>query len=104
MNLLDAGLISICGEESFGIGSDHIREKDGIWTILAWLSILANVNAEGKEIVSAKHLLEAQWMKYGRNYYMKHDYEGIEIEKADKGKLNRLSFKNFTLKIFQIFE
>ena len=70
-NLLDAGRISICGEESFGTGSDHVREKDGLWAVLCWLNILAEREQTVDEIVTQ------HWAEYGRNYYTRHDYEGI---------------------------
>ncbi|XP_034834687.1 phosphoglucomutase [Maniola hyperantus] len=68
-NLMDAGRLSLCGEESFGTGSDHVREKDGLWAALAWLSVLA---ATGK---SVEEMLVAHWQKYGRNYFTRYDYE-----------------------------
>jgi phosphoglucomutase len=77
-NLLDAGKVTICGEESFGTGSDHVREKDGLWAVLFWLNILA-VRQESVEQIVTKH-----WQTYGRNFYSRHDYEGIETEKANK--------------------
>ncbi len=76
-NLLDAGFATICGEESFGTGSDHVREKDGLWAILLWLNILAVRGGSVAEIL-AQH-----WAKYGRNYYSRHDYEGIATASAD---------------------
>jgi phosphoglucomutase len=75
-NLLDAGRVSLCGEESFGAGSDHIREKDGLWAVLFWLNILA-VGEEGVEA-----LVGAHWDKYGRHYYSRHDYERLDIAVA----------------------
>jgi len=75
-NLLDAGRIVFCGEESFGTGSDHVREKDGLWAVLAWLNILA----VRKESVEA--IVRAHWAEYGRNYYTRHDYEGIDLDAA----------------------
>ncbi len=75
-NLLDAGLITFCGEESFGTGSDHVREKDGLWAVLFWLNLLA---ASGNSVAD---LLKAHWREYGRNYYTRHDYEGIDSELA----------------------
>ncbi len=74
-NLLDAGKIALCGEESFGTGADHIREKDGMWSVLFWLNILAVQDDSVAQIVG-KH-----WHEYGRNYYSRHDYEEIETEK-----------------------
>jgi phosphoglucomutase len=76
-NLLDAGKATICGEESFGTGSDHVREKDGLWAVLLWLNILA-VRKQSVADILAEH-----WAKYGRNYYSRHDFEAIETAKAD---------------------
>lgn len=76
-NLLDAGMATICGEESAGTGSDHVREKDGLWAVLLWLNILA---ASGK---SVDGIARDHWATYGRNYYARHDYEGVESERAD---------------------
>ena len=84
-NLLDAGRIHICGEESFGTGSSHCREKDGFWAVLCWLQILARKNADhSKPLVSVQEIVEEHWAKYGRNYYQRYDYEGLETEAADK--------------------
>jgi phosphoglucomutase len=71
-NLLDAGQVTLCGEESFGTGSDHVREKDGVWAVLFWLNILA---ARRQPVAG---LLGDHWTQYGRNYYSRHDYEGID--------------------------
>ena len=68
-NLLDANKISICGEESFGTGSFHVREKDGIWAILCWLSILAEKNKGSDKFVGVEDVVKAHWKEYGRNYY-----------------------------------
>ena len=76
-NLLDAGRVTICGEESFGTGSDHVREKDGLWAVLLWLNILA-VRKQSVAQILAEH-----WAKYGRNYYSRHDFEAIASDKAD---------------------
>ncbi|HVO05252.1 MAG TPA: alpha-D-glucose phosphate-specific phosphoglucomutase [Burkholderiaceae bacterium] len=75
-NLLDAGRITLCGEESAGTGSNHVREKDGVWAVLLWLSILA---ARGQSVqqIAAQH-----WATYGRNYYTRHDYEGLDTATA----------------------
>ena len=70
-NLLDSNLITICGEESFGTGSNHVREKDGLWAVLYWLQILAVKNC------SVIELIKNHWKQYGRNYYSRHDYESI---------------------------
>ncbi len=75
-NLLDAGSATVCGEESFGTGSDHIREKDGLWAVLFWLNILAARRQSVADIVTA------HWRQYGRNYYSRHDYENVEAEPA----------------------
>ncbi|KAG9273680.1 phosphoglucomutase-1-like [Astyanax mexicanus] len=75
-NLMDAGRLSLCGEESFGTGSDHIREKDGLWAVLAWLSILAT-RKQSVEEVMVEH-----WRTYGRNYYTRYDYEEVDIDAA----------------------
>lgn len=76
-NLLDAGRATLCGEESFGTGSDHVREKDGLWAVLLWLNILA---ATGKGV---KDLLSDHWATYGRNYYSRHDYDDVETDRAN---------------------
>ena len=76
-NLLDAGMATICGEESAGTGSDHVREKDGLWAVLLWLNILA---VRG---ISVDALAREHWARFGRNYYARHDYEGIETARAD---------------------
>jgi phosphoglucomutase len=90
-NLLDAGKATLCGEESYGTGSDHIREKDGLWAVLFWLNLLA---ASGKpvELIAAEH-----WARFGRNYYSRHDYEGIEKAGADE-LMASLRIKLATLK------
>jgi phosphoglucomutase len=73
----------ICGEESFGTGSDHVREKDGIWAVLAWLSILASVNTDpSKPLVTVEDIVKRHWAKYGRNYYVRWDFEGVDKVKA----------------------
>ncbi|XP_010044210.2 phosphoglucomutase, cytoplasmic isoform X3 [Eucalyptus grandis] len=84
-NLMDAGLCSVCGEESFGTGSDHIREKDGIWAVLAWLSILAYKNKEninGGKLVSVEDIVHQHWATYGRHYYTRYDYENVDAGAA----------------------
>jgi len=75
-NLLDAGNITLCGEESFGTGSDHVREKDGLWAVLFWLNLLA----ETRQPVES--LMQEHWKEYGRNYYTRHDYEALDAGKA----------------------
>ncbi|MER8580677.1 alpha-D-glucose phosphate-specific phosphoglucomutase [Mesorhizobium sp. M1423] len=89
-NLLDAGMATICGEESAGTGSNHVREKDGLWAVLLWLNILA---ARGE---SARQIVTEHWAAYGRNYYSRHDYEEVETDRANalvdelRGKLGSL--------------
>ena len=76
-NLLDAGQVTLCGEESAGTGSDHVREKDGVWAVLFWLNILA-VRRE-----SVEQILRGHWQRFGRNYYSRHDYEGVDSAVAN---------------------
>jgi phosphoglucomutase len=76
-NLLDAGRITLCGEESFGTGSDHVREKDGLWAVLFWLNIVA----ERGQTVEA--IVREHWDRFGRNYYTRYDYEGVPTEAAN---------------------
>ena len=75
-NLLDAGDITLCGEESFGTGSNHVREKDGLWAVLFWLQILA------KRRCSVAEIMTEHWNRYGRHYYSRHDYEAVPSEAA----------------------
>jgi phosphoglucomutase len=90
-SLMDAGLANICGEESFGTGADHIREKDGTWAVLFWLNILA---ARGE---SVEAIVRDHWKKFGRNYYCRHDYEEVESDKAH-AVVDALTAKLGTLK------
>jgi phosphoglucomutase len=76
-NLLDAGLVTICGEESAGAGSNHVREKDGLWAVLLWLNILA-ARRESVDSIMRRH-----WAEYGRNFYARHDFETIDSDAAD---------------------
>lgn len=76
-NLLDAGRVTLCGEESYGTGSSHVREKDGLWAILFWLSLQG---ATGRSVDS---LVREHWRTYGRNYYTRHDYEGVPVDAAN---------------------
>jgi len=76
-NLLDAGRVTICGEESAGTGSDHVREKDGLWAVLLWLNILA------RRIEPVDQIMAAHWLQFGRNYYSRHDYEAVPSERAN---------------------
>jgi phosphoglucomutase len=77
-NLLDAGRVTICGEESAGTGSDHVREKDGLWAVLLWLNILAARQQSVDDIV------RDHWATYGRNYYTRHDYDEVDAAVANK--------------------
>jgi phosphoglucomutase len=75
--LLDAGRATLCGEESAGTGSNHVREKDGLWAVLLWLNILA------VKKMSVADLMADHWARYGRNYYSRHDYEGVDAQAAN---------------------
>ncbi|CCF20478.1 Phosphoglucomutase [Pseudorhizobium banfieldiae] len=94
-NLMDAGKVTVCGEESFGTGSDHVREKDGLWAILFWLNIIA-ARKEGVAEIVRKH-----WAEYGRNFYSRHDYEEVDTDAANglmdalRGKLSSLPGQSF---------
>jgi len=77
----------LCGEESFGTGTDHIREKDGLWAMLAWISILIDANkdiAEGDSLVQVKDIVMNHWVKYGRHFYCRYDYEAVESDAANE--------------------
>ncbi|KAK6049606.1 phosphoglucomutase/phosphomannomutase, alpha/beta/alpha domain III [Cooperia oncophora] len=76
-NLMDAGRIYLCGEESFGTGSDHIREKDGVWAMLAWLQILA------EKKLSVEDIVKELWTRYGRNVFTRYDYENVDASGAN---------------------
>ncbi|MBB3137574.1 phosphoglucomutase [Rhizobium pisi] len=89
-NLLDAGMATICGEESSGTGSNHVREKDGLWAVLLWLNILA-VRGESVADIVTQH-----WQTYGRNYYSRHDYEGLDTDAAN-GLMDNLRSQLSTL-------
>jgi phosphoglucomutase len=94
-NLLDAGMATICGEESAGTGSNHVREKDGLWAVLLWLNILA---VRGMSVMD---IAKDHWKTYGRNYYTRHDYEAVKSDAAHKlmdeltAKLSSLPGQNF---------
>ncbi|MCB1877282.1 MAG: alpha-D-glucose phosphate-specific phosphoglucomutase, partial [Chromatiales bacterium] len=94
-NLLDAGRINLCGEESFGSGSDHVREKDGLWAVLFWLNLLA------VRMDTAENIVRQHWRAFGRNYYSRHDYEAVDSDRANslmqklRGDLGRLPGKRF---------
>ncbi len=94
-NLLDAGLVTLCGEESAGTSSNHVREKDGVWAVLLWLNVLAARKQSVAEIV------REHWALYGRNYYSRHDYEEVDADGANalvkslRDRLPRLKGENF---------
>lgn len=105
-NLLDANKVTLCGEESYGTGSNHVREKDGLWAVLFWLNLIA---ATKKSVVQ---LVNEHWQRFGRNFYSRHDYEAINSDKANqlmeglrkqlpelKGKV----FGNYTVKLADDF-
>jgi phosphoglucomutase len=104
----------ICGEESFGTGADHVREKDGMWAVLAWLQILAVKTRQQGKLVTVQDVAEAHWKQFGRNYYARYDYEGVDKpaaeammkSMADKaGKLAGKSFAGgFTIATNDVFE
>ncbi len=105
-NLLDAGKITLCGEESFGTGSNHVREKDGLWAVLFWLNILAVRKQSVAEIVTD------HWQKFGRDVYTRHDYEGVSTDGANalmqelRSRTNQLSkqhFAGYTVKLCDDF-
>jgi len=103
----------ICGEESFGTGADHVREKDGIWAVLAWLQILAAKSAKEKRVVTVEEVTNEHWKTYGRNYYARYDYEGVDKPKAEAmmkamadkaGTLVGKKYGDLTMKINDMFE
>ncbi len=105
-NLMDAGKVTLCGEESFGTGSNHVREKDGLWAVLFWLNILA-LRRQSVETILREH-----WARYGRNFYSRHDYETLPTEKAHGvmqhlkesfGKLQGKSFGRYVVKLCDDF-
>jgi phosphoglucomutase len=96
-NLMDAGMCTVCGEESFGTGSNHVREKDGLWAVLAWLSILAVKRRSVSQIV------RDHWQRHGRSYFERHDYEGLDSRAAHevmdvlRGKIGSLAGSRLAL-------
>lgn len=83
--LFDADKLSICGEESFGTGSNHIREKDGLWAIVAWLNIIAGLGLENPDVApSIKQIQKDFWKEYGRTFFTRHDYENVDSDGANK--------------------
>jgi phosphoglucomutase len=98
-NLMDADKVTLCGEESFGTGSNHVREKDGLWAVLCWLNIIA----AKKQSVEA--IVKAHWAEYGRNVYSRHDYEGIPTEQANAVMLHlKAQFNTLVGKVFGRYE
>ena len=89
-NLMDAGMVSLCGEESFGTGSNHVREKDGVWAVLFWLNIMAARHESVEDIV------RAHWKRFGRNYYTRHDYEEVDSSAA-RGVMDNVRAQSATL-------
>jgi len=105
-NLMDAGKVTLCGEESFGTGSDHVREKDGLWAVLFWLNILA------VQRLSVEKIVRAHWARFGRNVYSRYDYEGLPNEvaegvmghlQANFSNMNGASFGKYTVKLCDNF-
>jgi phosphoglucomutase len=94
-NLMDAGRVTLCGEESFGTSSDHVREKDGLWAVLFWLNLLA-VRGE-----SVADIVRDHWRQFGRDFYTRHDYEGVDAAQAEaamnqvRGQLTALKGRRF---------
>jgi len=102
----------ICGEESFGTGADHVREKDGMWAVLAWLQILAAKNTGGT-LVTVEDVAKAHWAEYGRNYYARYDYEGVDKPKSEEmmkmmsdkaGTMGGQVINGMTIKTNDVFE
>jgi phosphoglucomutase len=100
-NLMDADMVTLCGEESFGTGSNHVREKDGLWAVLCWLNILA------ANSLSVEDIVKAHWAEYGRNVYSRHDYENVPSDQANAvmthlkesfAVLTNRSFGRYTIK------
>jgi phosphoglucomutase len=82
-NLMDADKVTLCGEESFGTGSNHVREKDGLWAVLCWLNIIAAKQRISEQRVSVEQIVTAHWAEFGRNVYSRHDYEAIPADAAN---------------------
>jgi len=103
----------ICGEESFGTGADHVREKDGMWAVLAWLQILAGKTEKAGKLVTPEEVANEHWKTYGRNYYARYDYEGVDKPKSEEmmkmmgdqsGKLAGTSVQGMEIKTNDVFE
>merc|ERR1712014_407998 len=102
-----------CGEESFGTGADHVREKDGMWAVLAWLNILAKKTEAAGKVMSVEDVAMEHWKTYGRNYYARYDYEGVDKPKAEEmmkimgdksGSLVGKEFGGMKVKTNDVFE
>merc|ERR1711918_252459 len=103
----------ICGEESFGTGADHVREKDGMWAVLAWLQILSVKTEQQGKLVTVEDVAKAHWAEYGRNHYARYDYEGVDKPKAEEmmkamsdksGQLAGKEFNGMKIKTNDVFE
>jgi len=94
----------ICGEESFGTGADHVREKDGMWAVLAWLQIIAAKSEAAGKLVSCEDVANEHWKEYGRNYYARYDYEGVDKAKAEEmmKKMSEMSIGETTVQGMKI--
>merc|ERR1712060_726743 len=94
----------ICGEESFGTGADHVREKDGMWAVLAWLNILAKKTEAAGKVMSVEDVAMEHWKTYGRNYYARYDYEGVDKPKAEEmmKKMSEMSIGGTTVQGMKI--
>jgi phosphoglucomutase len=101
----------ICGEESFGTGADHVREKDGMWAVLAWLQILAVKSKAAGKVVTVEDVANTHWKEFGRNYYARYDYEGVDKPKAEEmikmlseSKLGGTEVNGMKIKTNDVFE
>ena len=110
-NLMDAGKVTLCGEESFGTGSNHVREKDGLWAVLCWLNIIAVKTNLLSKIQSVEAIVKNHWLEYGRNVYSRHDYEAVPSDianavmvhiKAQFASLPNQQFGNFLIKNYVV--
>ena len=111
-NLMDVGKVTLCGEESFGTGSNHVREKDGLWAVLCWLNIIAAKSNLAGKTQSVENIVNNHWAEFGRNAYMRHDYDAVPTEianavmahvKAQFASLPNQTFGNYSVKIADDF-